>query len=382
MSNDIAKMNDKQLRNEVQLLRDELAIMKRKYEDIIYNLDTDNFSSRFVKEQGDMRTAIKVTAEGIKSQVSKDDLENSLSQYTTLEQTANAIKTQAYASADLSKATEVNNLTEAIDTTKTYYIKDSDNNKTYYYYNDISNDWEEIINGGIGTVFEQTAEGFKMKGNVEIDGDTVVTKNLKLSGNVTWDMSNSPVQTQYSSNQSSWHTSMQNGDKYMRMSFDGGKTWSTPTKVVGDDGKNGADGDSADVDAVTIFNILTNNGGTQGLFSAFDTNTAKTKLYINAEFIKAGILSGMQLQNSTGTHKLEMSESTGGVGTYGTFRLYNNNYATVPYFSVYDDTFGSIGLFVAGSPFLGASASGGVTVTPRGTWDFSQAAILGTAKFG
>ena len=59
---DISNMTDKQLRNEVQLLRDELAIMKRKYEDIIYNLDTDNFSSRFVKEQGDMKTAIKVTA--------------------------------------------------------------------------------------------------------------------------------------------------------------------------------------------------------------------------------------------------------------------------------------------------------------------------------
>ena len=51
MSDNINNMNDKQLRNEVQLLRDELAIMKRKFEDIIYNLDTDNFSSRFVKEQ-------------------------------------------------------------------------------------------------------------------------------------------------------------------------------------------------------------------------------------------------------------------------------------------------------------------------------------------
>lgn len=76
---DISKMTDKQLRNEVQLLRDELAMMKRKYEDIIYNLDTDNFSSRFVKEQGDMKTAIKVTAKGLEAKVSNEEFQNELS---------------------------------------------------------------------------------------------------------------------------------------------------------------------------------------------------------------------------------------------------------------------------------------------------------------
>ena len=81
---DISKMNDKQLRNEVQLLRDELAIMKRKYEDIIYNLDTDNFSSRFVKEQGDMKTAIKVTAEGIETKVSNEEFESTKKQTAEL----------------------------------------------------------------------------------------------------------------------------------------------------------------------------------------------------------------------------------------------------------------------------------------------------------
>ena len=73
-------MNYKQLRNEVQLLRDELAIMKRKYEDIIYNLDTDNFSSRFVKEQGDMKTAIEINAEGIKTKVSNEEFESAKTQ--------------------------------------------------------------------------------------------------------------------------------------------------------------------------------------------------------------------------------------------------------------------------------------------------------------
>ena len=86
-------MTVKQLRNEVQLLRDELAIMKRQYEDIIYNLDTENFSSRFVKEQGNMKTAIEITAEGIKTKVSKEDLDNSLSEYSTIVQTASMINT-------------------------------------------------------------------------------------------------------------------------------------------------------------------------------------------------------------------------------------------------------------------------------------------------
>ncbi len=81
---DINKMDFKQLRNEVQLLRDELAIMKRKYEDIIYNLDTDNFSSRFVKEQGDMRTAIEVTAKGIETKVSNEEFQSTQKQTAEL----------------------------------------------------------------------------------------------------------------------------------------------------------------------------------------------------------------------------------------------------------------------------------------------------------
>ena len=90
MSDNIATMTDKQLRNEVQLLRDELAIMKRKYEDIIYNLDTENFSSRFVKEQGDMRTAIEITAKGIEAKVSKDEM--GAFEESILSQTSSEIK--------------------------------------------------------------------------------------------------------------------------------------------------------------------------------------------------------------------------------------------------------------------------------------------------
>ena len=52
MSNkDINQMDFKELRNEVQMLRDELAIMQRKYEDILYNLDDENFSGVLLKEK-------------------------------------------------------------------------------------------------------------------------------------------------------------------------------------------------------------------------------------------------------------------------------------------------------------------------------------------
>lgn len=95
----INSMNIKQLRNEVQLLRDELAMMQRKYEDILYNLDYGNFSSKYIKEtedkiafeveNSDKIATLEITAEGIKAdvQATNDKFDN----YSTIEQTANAI---------------------------------------------------------------------------------------------------------------------------------------------------------------------------------------------------------------------------------------------------------------------------------------------------
>lgn len=75
-TNDINKMDYKQLRKEVQLLRDELAIMQRKYEDILYNLDDDNFSSKLIREKDNMKTSIEVTAGEIKTRVSNKEFES------------------------------------------------------------------------------------------------------------------------------------------------------------------------------------------------------------------------------------------------------------------------------------------------------------------
>ena len=92
MSDNIDKMNFKQLRNEVQLLRDEIAIMKRKYEDVIYNIDESNFSSKIIQERDNMKAEISVTADEIKTKLSKEDLDGKLTKYSTITQTAEMIK--------------------------------------------------------------------------------------------------------------------------------------------------------------------------------------------------------------------------------------------------------------------------------------------------
>lgn len=244
---DINKMNFKQLRNEVQLLRDELAVFKRKYEDAIYNLDNDNFGKSFTVEQNNMKAQIKITADAIKTMVSDTDLAAELEKYSTIEQTAERIQTVVSKSANLDEAVLIDSLDNATDTEAIYVIQQKDDNgtilsETYYYFNDVTNQWEILSGDSIYTVFNQTAEGFSLKGNVMIDGNAVVTKNLTLSGTVTWDMDNSPVKSQYSVSGSSWHDTYTSGDMYMRMTFDGGNTWGEAVKVVGTNGRNGSDG--------------------------------------------------------------------------------------------------------------------------------------------
>ena len=377
---DINKMDFKQLRNEVQLLRDELAIMKRKYEDIIYNLDDSNFSGQFIKEKNDMKTKIEVTAEGIKTKVSNADLKNSLAEYTTLEQTSNAIKTQAYASADLSSAKQITDLKQATDITKTYFIEDVNGNKAYYYYNQISKEWEEIVGGGIDTVFEQTPTGFKLKGNVKVDGSCVLTDSL------TFDSSDNPLQVEYSvDGTNNWHTTFVSGsDKFMRLKI--GSKWSDAMKVVGSDGTQGPPGDSADIDPWAVFDMLTNNGDNQGLFSAFydDGN----KLFINAEFIRAGTLSADYIDTedlsctrlyAKGNINGYSVRLNGNLGDFGIFNgsAYDNETSagTNCMYGVYN-SFPNVNFYIYGENYMGYDVDSS-TVWAKGNWDFSTANVNG-----
>ena len=288
-------MNDKELRAEVQLIRDELARYQRIINDALQNIDSDNFGKSLSLEYGKMRTKIDVTAKAIKTMVSDTDLAEELEKYSTITQTAEAIQTVVSKGANLDNAVPIASLADATDPTLIYVIQSFDVagnvvGETYYYYNDILHQWDVLSGDSIYTVFNQTSSGFEMRGNVVIDGNAVVTRNLTLSGHVTWDMDNSPVQTRYSSDCVNWHSPMASTDAYMQMSFDGGASWSDPTKVVGSDGKNGQDGEDgsdANVTPETVFDALTDDGARQGIFAAFVNNN--NQIYINAEYLATKI---------------------------------------------------------------------------------------------
>lgn len=173
---DVNKMDFKQLRNEVQLLRDELAIMKRKYEDIIYNLDDSNFSGQFIKEKNDMKTKIEVTAEGIKTKVSKADLENSLSSYSTIEQTHNSIITmvsESYIASQVDdRYTTKRELASKIDQTSeeiyAYVSETRDDLETYISSVSLTAESFETRVSDLEdfktSTFTQTADGFTLDG--------------------------------------------------------------------------------------------------------------------------------------------------------------------------------------------------------------------------
>lgn len=186
---EINKMSFKQLKNEVQLLRDELAIMKRSYEDTIYNLDNDNFGGRFVKEQNNMRTSIEVNAEGIKTKASKDELETSIIQtaemfdikITNLKE---GISTQinviegaisTIVPKNISSKFESSVKPKKTNTTDEEKGMLCEYNGELYYYNDISETWKPYpYADGIKSQFIQTAYGFELTGDVSISGDAII----------------------------------------------------------------------------------------------------------------------------------------------------------------------------------------------------------------
>lgn len=177
----IEKMNFKELRNEVQYLRDELAMFKRKFNDIIYNLDSDNFGKSFTVAQNNMKTQIKINAQEIATKVSEDDLERELSVYSEISETASAIRTLVSKNVNISNSSNVREVNswpdlnadpDYIYVVRTRYgsnVKD----ETYYYYSSFSNQWETLTGNNIYTVFNQTAYGFELKGNVSVDGSVV-----------------------------------------------------------------------------------------------------------------------------------------------------------------------------------------------------------------
>lgn len=278
----IEKMNFDELRAEVQRMSNEMAQMKRTYEDMLYNLDASNFSGQYVKESEGYKSMIKQTAKAITTMVSNEELEkystteqtaeqikavvsstkeitdglgerieknesaitqtatdilaevskvqnevetNKASievnaeaikskveqtyvddeisgavggintmleeEYSTIEQTAEAIQSMVLKRFDMKNAIKVTGeIPDDAKESMVYCVQvplvvndeavtDEEGNiipasETYYYYNDVLGEWTELEGDSIYTVFEQTADGFRMRGNVVIDGSLVV----------------------------------------------------------------------------------------------------------------------------------------------------------------------------------------------------------------
>lgn len=133
-----------------------------------------------------------------------------------------------------------------------------------------------------------------------IDGKHTITHDLVLTGKVTWKMQNSPVKTQYSTNGTEWYDEQISGYQYMRMSFDGGQTWSEATKIVGKDGSD------ANVTFAKVNSVL------GSLFKKKQNGdpTELTGTYIYSPSILGGEIYGCTIYAGTGSGSYaEMTET-------------------------------------------------------------------------
>lgn len=189
----ISEKEWKSLNNKVIALTDRIERMKRMYEDLLYNLDDDNFSGRFLKEKDGMKTKITANEKGITAAVSKiNDTEDSTNRNyeelsSRISQTAESISTEVKRVLNLSGAVAVDSVSDMTDTGKIYALKSFDGlgqpvYNDYYAYNFISGEFERLSDDTVYSFFEQTADGFKIRGDVLINGNLVRTTDT--NGNI------------------------------------------------------------------------------------------------------------------------------------------------------------------------------------------------------
>lgn len=223
-------MNYKQLRETVSELNDNYVKLKRTLEDALDNIDESNLATTLRKKLNGYDTQFSVTAEKIESKVSYEDLENSLNQYSTVSQTAQAIEMSVVSSQEYTDnsvetlsstftmtadgiSTRVSKLKKGVETqfnqtaekieslafekmntseAVTVKEKPSASDKTldkeklckynnkYYYFNDILQDWLEYDEkNGINSAFTQISGGFILNGCVKVSGDLITEGTIK-----------------------------------------------------------------------------------------------------------------------------------------------------------------------------------------------------------
>lgn len=188
----IEDMDFKELRKKVAELESTLAYMKRTYEDLFYNLDNDNFSSTILKEKENMKTQIDINAEGIKV-VTDEVFPNGTQNESQIDINAKAIATKVSAvfnepiSVDVSSSTDMNVYLEDADKDRLYYRTTDD---TYWFWNEITEQWQKSTSNNIYSIFRQTKSGFLMKGDLETitqDGNkmTVSDSYIRMYGDTS-----------------------------------------------------------------------------------------------------------------------------------------------------------------------------------------------------
>ena len=173
----IEKMDFKELRAEVQLLRDELAVFKRKMEDAMYNLDGDNFSGVYTAEQDDMKAQVKITTDAITALVAEKD------NFATITMLSDSITSTV--SKSLTAYFEQSKMPTAENTSATEKTMLCLYDDEYYYFDDFDNKWKIYPEGGIKTMFKQKGTKFELTGNVRISGSLITTGSIsgdRISG--------------------------------------------------------------------------------------------------------------------------------------------------------------------------------------------------------
>ena len=126
------------------------------------------------------------TAEMIQSKV-EEEIGNAgggidLTQYTRIDQTADAITQTAFRGYSLEALQEAIQVSsdEFMDDESKLYCVDLGDTKTYYAYNSVLEQFMPIVDGqSIYTVFKQTTDGFVFQGNVRIDASLIVQGEMK-----------------------------------------------------------------------------------------------------------------------------------------------------------------------------------------------------------
>ena len=93
-------------------------------------------------------------------------------------------KSVEYSTATRDSAVPTYSNTTAAEKKKLYFCT---SNEKYYYYNEISRAWVEVDDQCVYSAFIQTANGFKLSGIVEIDGDLITKGTIsadRISTNI------------------------------------------------------------------------------------------------------------------------------------------------------------------------------------------------------